>query len=84
MAALTSTGVGVLAALAVAAAGSLLVARRLTDPIALTARTTGRLAAGDYTARVEQPQMGPELAALTDRSTPWRSASRTPNARGSS
>ena len=66
VAVLISTGVGVLAALAVAAAGSLLVARRLTDPISLTLRTTGRLAAGDYTARVEQPRMGPELAALTD------------------
>ena len=66
VAALASTGVGVLAALAVAAAGSLLVARRLTDPIALTANTTRRLAAGDYAARVEQPQMGPELAALTE------------------
>lgn len=66
VAALISTGVGVLAALAVAAAGSLLVARRLTDPIALTVSTTGRLAAGDYAARVEQPRMGPELAALTD------------------
>nr|MCU0279219.1 HAMP domain-containing protein [Candidatus Nanopelagicales bacterium] len=66
VAALASTGVGVLAALAVAAAGSLLVARRLADPIALTANTTRRLAAGDYTARVEQPQMGPELAALTE------------------
>jgi two-component system sensor histidine kinase BaeS len=66
MAALVSTGVGVLAALAVAAAGSMLVARRLTDPIASTARATGRLAAGDYTARVEQPRMGPELTALTD------------------
>ena len=66
VAALISTGVGVLAALAVAAAGSLVVARRLTDPIAMTASTTGRLAAGDYAARVEQPRMGPELAALTD------------------
>ena len=66
VAALASTGAGVLAALAVAAAGSLLVARRLTDPIALTANTTRRLAAGDYTARIEQPQMGPELAALTE------------------
>jgi two-component system, OmpR family, sensor histidine kinase BaeS len=44
----------------------LLVARRLTEPIALTADATGRLAAGDYTARVEQPRMGPELAALTE------------------
>ena len=66
VAALASTGVGVLAALAVAAVGSLLVARRLTDPIALTATTTRRLAAGDYTARVEQLRMGPELAALTE------------------
>jgi signal transduction histidine kinase len=66
VAALISTGVGVLAALAVAAAGSLVVARRLTDPIAMTASTTGRLAAGDYAARVAQPGMGPELAALTE------------------
>ena len=66
VAALISTGVGVLAALGVAAAGSVLVARRLTEPIALTASATGRLAAGDYTARVEQPRMGPELAALTE------------------
>lgn len=66
VAALASTGVGVLAALVVAGAGSLLVARRLTEPIALTASTTGRLAAGDYAARVERPRMGPELAGLTD------------------
>lgn len=66
LAALTSTAVGVMAALAVAAAGSLFVARRLTDPIAVTARTAGRLAAGDYSARVEPPQMGPELAGLAD------------------
>lgn len=64
--AVASTGAGVLAALAVAAAGSLLVARRLTDPIASTARAAARLAAGDYTARVEEPRMGPELAALTE------------------
>lgn len=66
VATLASTTVGVLAALGVAAAGSLLVARRLTDPIALTANTTRRLAAGDYTARVEQSQMGPELAELAE------------------
>jgi signal transduction histidine kinase len=66
VAALASTGAGVLAALAVAGAGSALVARRLTDPIAMTARAAGRLAAGDYAARVEQPRMGPELAALAD------------------
>jgi signal transduction histidine kinase len=66
VAALASTGAGVLAALAVAAGGSALVARRLTDPIAQTARTTGRLAVGDYAARVEQPRMGPEMAVLAD------------------
>jgi signal transduction histidine kinase len=66
VAALTSTGAGVLAALAVAAAGSALVAGRLTGPIARTAHAAGRLAAGDYATRVEQPRMGPEMAALTD------------------
>lgn len=66
VAALASTGIGVLAALAVAAFGSWLVARRLTDPIAATALTAGRLAAGDYSARVEEPRLGPELGALTE------------------
>ena len=59
LAALVSTGVGVLAAFAVAAAGSLFVARRIAEPIALAARTATRLAAGDYAARVEQPGWAP-------------------------
>lgn len=66
VAALASTGAGVLAALAVAAAGSALVARRLTGPIAKTAHAAGLLAAGDFAARVEQPRMGPEMAGLAD------------------
>lgn len=66
VAALVSTGAGVLAALAVAAAGSALVARRLTGPIAQTAHAAGLLAAGDFAARVEQPRMGPEMAGLAD------------------
>lgn len=66
VAALASTLIGVTAALAVAAGGSLLVARRLTEPITQVAETTGRLAGGDFTARVEQPRMGRELAELAE------------------
>ena len=46
--------------------GIALVARRLTGPIARPPDAAGRLAAGDYAARVEQPRMGPELAGLAD------------------
>jgi two-component system, OmpR family, sensor histidine kinase BaeS len=63
---LVSTLVGVLAATAVAAAGALLVARRISGPITVIARTTGELATGDYSARVSPPRMGPELADLAD------------------
>lgn len=63
---ITATGVGIIAALAVAAAGALLIARRIADPIAATAQVTARLAAGDYTARAHTAPLGPELAQLTD------------------
>lgn len=66
LAALISTGVGVLAATAVAAVGAMLVARRLSQPIAVASQTAATLAAGDYSARMESPRMGPELAELAD------------------
>ncbi len=63
---LVSTGVGVLAAAGVAAAMALLVARRISDPVTATSRTASALAAGDYSARVTAPRIGPELANLAD------------------
>lgn len=61
---LTSLAVGVLAAVIVAAAVAMMVSRRINDPVAATAATASRLAAGDYSARVSRPNMGPELADL--------------------
>ncbi len=52
------------AALAVAAAGAYLVARRISRPVAYIATATGQLAAGDYSVRVTEPRIGPELADL--------------------
>jgi two-component system, OmpR family, sensor histidine kinase BaeS len=63
---LVSIAVGVLAAVIVAAAVALIVARRINDPVAAAAATASRLAAGDYSARVTRPLMGPELADLAD------------------
>lgn len=63
---LTAIAGGVLAAVVVAAALAILVARRISAPIAVTAATAGRLAAGDYAARVNPPRLGPELAELAD------------------
>jgi signal transduction histidine kinase len=65
-AALLSTAAGVAAALAVATAGAYLVAGRIGGPVADIARATGQLAAGDYSVRVTEPRMGPELADLAD------------------
>lgn len=62
---LTAIAVGVAAAVLVAAAMALLVARRITRPVADAAEAASRLAAGDYTARVEPSGMGPELDGLT-------------------
>lgn len=63
---LVSTGLGVLAASAVAAAMALLVARRISRPVTVASRTATQLAGGDYSARVTSPSMGPELADLAD------------------
>lgn len=66
LATVVSTALGVLAALAVAAGVAWFVARRISQPITEVAQATTRLAAGDYSARVEQQRLGPELADLTD------------------
>lgn len=66
LAALVSSAAGVTAALAVAAAGAYLVARRISRPVAYIATATGQLAAGDYSVRVTEPRIGPELADLAD------------------
>lgn len=58
--------VGVGAAIAVAAGLALLVARRVSAPISATASTAAQLAAGDYSARVADPHMGPELDGLAE------------------
>ena len=59
-----SIGVGTAAALLTAAAVSLLVTRRLSRPIHALGAAAGRVAAGDYTARVTPPGLGPELEPL--------------------
>ncbi|MEI6624307.1 MAG: HAMP domain-containing sensor histidine kinase [Actinomycetes bacterium] len=61
LAAITS---GVIAAAIVAAGLALLVARRINATVASAASTAGRLADGDYSARISPPRMGPELADL--------------------
>lgn len=66
LATLVATGVGVLAALAVAAGVAWFVARRISQPITEVVQATTRLAAGDYSARVEPQRLGPELADLTE------------------
>lgn len=65
LATVVSTVVGVVIAGAVAAAMAVLVSRRIATPITTTANAAGRLASGDYAARVDDPRMGPELADLT-------------------
>jgi signal transduction histidine kinase len=60
-----SIGVGTAAALVTAAAVSLLVTRRLSRPIHALGAAAARVAAGDYTARVTPPGLGPELDTLT-------------------
>lgn len=66
LATVVATGVGVLAALAVAAGVAWFVARRIAQPITQVAQATTRLATGDYAARVDPQRLGPELADLTD------------------
>jgi signal transduction histidine kinase len=58
-------GIGTAAALLTAAAVSLLVTRRLSRPIHDLGTAAARVAAGDYTARVTPPGLGPELDTLT-------------------
>ena len=58
-------GVGTAAALITAAGVSLLVTRRLSQPIRGLATAAAAVAAGDYTARVAPAGFGPELDALT-------------------
>ena len=60
-----SIGVGTAAALITAAAVSLFVTRRLSRPIGALGAAAARVAAGDYTARVTPPGLGPELDTLT-------------------
>ena len=59
-----SIGVGTAAALLTAAAVSLLVTRRLSRPIHALGAAAAQVAAGDYTARVPPPGLGPELDTL--------------------
>lgn len=56
---------GTLVAVLTAAGVSALVVRRLATPVANLARSADALAAGDYTARVADPRLGPEFARLT-------------------
>jgi two-component system sensor histidine kinase BaeS len=58
-------GVGTAAALVTAAGVSLLVTRRLSQPIRGLATAAAAVAAGDYTARVAPAGFGPEIDALT-------------------
>jgi signal transduction histidine kinase len=58
-------GVGTATALATAAAVSLLVTRRLAQPIRDLGTAAATIAAGDYAARVPPAGLGPELDALT-------------------
>jgi signal transduction histidine kinase len=60
-----ATAVGGAAAFAAAAAVSVFIARRLSRPIAALDAAAGRLAAGDYTARMRPAGLGPELDTLT-------------------
>ncbi|MBI1379306.1 MAG: HAMP domain-containing protein [Frankiales bacterium] len=63
---LVSITAGVLAAVAVAAIVSGIVAGRVTAPIQQIAVATANLAAGDYSSRVQQPRLGPELETLAE------------------
>jgi signal transduction histidine kinase len=57
----TAITAAVLAAAAVAAGVAALVSRRISRPIGVAAATAGRLADGDYAARMANPALGPEL-----------------------
>lgn len=63
---LFSLGTGVLLAVAVAAAISWLVARRVAAPIQAVAAANRRLCEGERDIQLEDPQLGPELRSLTD------------------
>ncbi len=60
-----SIGVATAAGLFTAAAVSLLITRRLSRPLHELGTAAARVAAGDYTARVTPPGLGPELDSLT-------------------
>lgn len=59
-------GVGTAAAVLTAAGVSLMVARRLSQPIQNLAAAAATVATGDYTARVPPAGLGPEIDALAD------------------
>ncbi|MHB1063708.1 MAG: sensor histidine kinase [Georgenia sp.] len=61
---LTSLAVAIVAALITALAVSWFVTRRVVRPVEAMATAAGRIAAGDYTARVRVTGSGPELASL--------------------
>ena len=79
LATVVATGVGMLAALAVAAGVAWFVARRIAQPITQVAQATTRPATGDYAARVDPQRLGPELADLTDSVNTRPAGSRPPN-----
>jgi signal transduction histidine kinase len=58
-------GVATAAALLTAVAVSLLITRRLSRPIHDLSTAAARVATGDYSARVPQPGLGPEVDNLT-------------------
>ncbi|RPF28284.1 sensor histidine kinase [Georgenia muralis] len=60
----TSLSVAILASLITALAVSWFVTRRVVRPVEAMATAAGRIAAGDYTARVRITGSGPELASL--------------------
>jgi signal transduction histidine kinase len=60
----TSLSVAILASLITALAVSWFVTRRVVRPVEAMATAAGRIAAGDYTARVHVTRSGPELASL--------------------
>lgn len=65
---LLALGIGVAVAVLVAAAISWLIARRVAGPVQQTASALQRLADGQHHVQVDDPGLGPELAALADAS----------------
>jgi two-component system sensor histidine kinase BaeS len=57
----TSITAAVLAASVIAVGVAALVSRRISRPVGVAAATAGRLADGDYAARMTTPALGPEL-----------------------